>query len=133
MKKVKKHEKRRRQNRILAVLGAALVLAVLVLVGSTHLIDQRYTVTMSSADPTWRIEPVLGTIEVSGARDTDVTFMDVDDSRKIYTLDSVTPGIAQKVQLERGHRYIVQGRGAGELTIRYAQVHQLVTDQASAR
>lgn len=62
-----------------------------------------------------QIQPILGTVTVSGTADTDVIFTDVDSGEK-YVIGYITQGVREKIRLETGHWYSVQG--GGELTLR---------------
>lgn len=62
-----------------------------------------------------QIQPILGTVTVSGNADTDVIFTDV-DSGETYVIGYITRGMQEKIHLKNGHWYSVQGYG--ELTLR---------------
>ena len=62
-----------------------------------------------------QIQPILGTVTVSGNTDTDVIFTDV-DSGETYVIGYITQGMREEIRLETGHWYSVQGDG--ELTLR---------------
>ena len=56
------------------------------------------------------IQPVLGTIKVTGDTDTDVVFTDV-ETNESYMVGYITHGVVEKIKLEKGKWYRVEGRG----------------------
>ena len=61
-----------------------------------------------------QIQPVFGEVKVSGDCDTDVVFTDV-ETGKTYTIGYITSGVSEKIKLQRGKWYAVEG--AGKLTM----------------
>ena len=57
-----------------------------------------------------QIQPVFGEIKVSGDCDTDVVFTDV-ETGKTYTIGYITSGVSEKIKLQRGKWYTVEGGG----------------------
>ena len=64
-------------------------------------------------------EPVNGSVKVTGTADTDVVFTDI-ESGETYVIGYITSGTGEKIKLERGKWYRVEG--AGELTVRPVNV-----------
>ena len=62
-----------------------------------------------------QIQPVNGSVKVTGTADTDVVFTDI-ESGETYVIGYITHGAGDTIQLERGKWYKVEG--AGELTVR---------------
>ena len=62
-----------------------------------------------------QIQPLFGTVRVSGDSDTDVVFTDVETGEK-YTIGYITHGMTEKIKLERGRWYSVAG--SGNLTVK---------------
>ena len=59
---------------------------------------------------TEQIQPLWGTVKVSGDCDTDVVFTDVETGEK-YKIGYITQGVTERIKLERGKWYKVVGRG----------------------
>lgn len=60
------------------------------------------------------IQPLFRTVRVSGDCDTEVVFTDI-ETRKTYTIGYITSGVSEKVKLQKGRWYTVEG--AGNLTV----------------
>lgn len=56
------------------------------------------------------ISPVFSNIKVSSEEDTDLIFTDV-KTGKTFTIGYLTPGMVEKIQLEKAHWYKVEARG----------------------
>lgn len=99
---------------------AILAAAALALYFWLHL---AHTVTLTSREGTGlkekEIQPLIGTVQVTGNRDTDVVFTDV-ETGKTYTISYLTSGAPEKIRLERGKWYRVEG--AGSLTVKPVNV-----------
>lgn len=99
---------------------AVLAAAALALYFWLHL---AHTVTLANRDGTGlkgeEIQPLTGTVQVAGDQDTDVVFTDV-ETGKTFTIDYLTPGRPEKIKLERGKWYQVEG--AGTLTVKPVNV-----------
>ena len=81
-------------------------------------IQRKHTFTLSNEDggvKAEQIQPVFGTVKVSGDMDTDVVFTDVETGEK-YTIGYITHGMTEKIKLERGRWYSVAG--SGNLTVK---------------
>ena len=57
-----------------------------------------------------QIQPLFGTVKVSGDCDTDVVFTDMETGEK-YVVGYITSGVSEKIKLEKGKWYTVAGRG----------------------
>lgn len=102
------------KKKYLAVSFAAiLAAAILVHMG----IQRTHTSTLAdgtSATKSEQIQPVFGTVRVSGDCDTDVVFTDV-ETGETYAIGYLTSGMTESVQLQRNRWYTVEG--GGNLTI----------------
>lgn len=99
---------------------AVLAAAALALYFWLHL---AHTVTLANREGTGvkgeEIQPLIGTVQVTGDQDTDVVFTDV-ETGEIFTIDYLTPGVPEKIRLERGKWYRVEG--GGTLTVKPVNV-----------
>lgn len=89
---------------------AAVFLAVILIYSN---IQKSHTFTLSNDGGTIKseqIQPLLGTVKVSGDSDTDVIFTDVDTGEK-YVVGYITSGVSEKIKLEKGKWYTVAGGG----------------------
>ena len=103
------------KTRAVPLLCAVAVLLVLVL--GYAVLQNRYTFTLSEGEngiKTEQIQPVFRTVEVRSDCDTDVVFTDVETGQR-YTIGYITPGVSEKIQLEKNSWYRVEG--GGNLTI----------------
>lgn len=66
-----------------------------------------------------QIQPLFGTVKVSGDCDTDVVFTDIETGER-YVIGYITPGISEKIKLRKDRWYEVAG--AGNLTVRPVNV-----------
>ena len=76
-------------------------------------IQRNHTFTLSDDEGTIKteqIQPLWGTVKVSGDCDTDVVFTDVETGEK-YKIGYITQGVTERIKLERGKWYKVVGRG----------------------
>ena len=71
-----------------------------------------FTLTNLEAE---EIQPILGTIRVSGTQDTDVWFIDVENPENRFQIGYITPGISETIKLEKGKWYKIEA--AGNITI----------------
>ena len=81
-------------------------------------IQRNHNFTLSNEDggvKAEQIQPLFGTVKVSGDMDTDVVFTDVETGEK-YTIGYITHGMTEKIKLERGRWYSVAG--SGNLTVK---------------
>ena len=91
----------------------ALCLAAVFLVMIYINIQRSHTFTLSDDEGTIKteqIQPLWGTVKVSGDCDTDVVFTDVETGEK-YKIGYITQGVTERIKLERGKWYKVVGRG----------------------
>ena len=94
---------------------AAVLLLALVLVRFGVQKAHTFTLTnQAGTEKTEQIQPLWGTVRVSGDCDTDVVFTDVETGEQ-YIVGYITHGMSEKIQLEKGRWYTV--RGAGNLTL----------------
>ena len=85
-------------------------LAVLLICSS---IRKRHTFTLSHSEGTIKaeqIQPLRGTVKVSGDCDTDVVFTDVETGKQ-YIIGYITHGMTEKIKLEKNKWYKVEGEG----------------------
>ena len=61
-----------------------------------------------------QIQPLFGTVKVSGDCDTDVVFTDIETGEE-YGIGYITPGLSGKIKLQKGRWYTV--KGGGTLTV----------------
>ena len=89
-------------------------LAVLLICSS---IRKRHTFTLSNSEGTIKaeqIQPLWGTVKVSGDSDTDVVFTDIETGEQ-YIIGYITHGVTEKINLEKDKWYKVEG--VGNLTL----------------
>lgn len=96
---------------------AAALLAVIVIGACYTGFNRLHTFTLSGDGKIKddQVQPVLGSVKVTGTADTNVVFTDI-ESGKTYEIGYITPGTTGSVKLERGKWYKVEG--AGKLTVR---------------
>ena len=81
--------------------------------GTKNYIQRNHTFTLSDDEGTIKteqIQPLWGTVKVSGDCDTEVVFTDVETGEK-YRIGYITQGVTERIKLERGKWYKVVGRG----------------------
>lgn len=91
----------------------ALCLAAVFLVMIYINIQRNHTFTLSDYEGTIKteqIQPLWEIVKVSGDRDTDVVFTDVETGKQ-YTIGYITHGVTEKIKLERNKWYKVEGGG----------------------
>ena len=91
----------------------ALCLATVFLVAIYINIQRSHTFTLSNDEGTIKteqIQPLWGTVKVSGDCDTEVVFTDVETGEK-YRIGYITQGVTERIKLERGKWYKVAGGG----------------------
>ena len=80
--------------------------------------EKSHTHYLSDVRDAWikseQIQPITGSVTVSGTVDTDVVFTEVVSGER-YKIDYITPGMSEKIRLERGKWY--QVAGGGTLTV----------------
>ena len=101
------------KKRLKRVLGGAIPLAILIIGISYNSYVKMHTFTLSGNErvKSEQIQPVTA--------DTDVVFTDI-ESGETYVIGYITSGTGEKIKLERGKWYRVEG--AGELTVRPVNV-----------
>ncbi len=65
------------------------------------------------------IRPRSSTVKVGGTQDTSVTFTDVETGEEIV-VGYITPGMIEKVKLEKNHWYTVEA--VGDITLKPIEV-----------
>ena len=73
----------------------------------------QHTITLSNGEGTIKaeqIQPLRGTVKVSGDCDTDVVFTDVETGKQ-YIIGYITHGMTEKIKLEKNKWYKVEGEG----------------------
>lgn len=97
---------------------AVFVIAILFYAG----IQRTHTFILAARNETVikpeQIQPLFGTVKVSSDCDTDVVFTDI-ETGETYTI-GITYGILEKITLQRGRWYTVEG--AGNLTVKPVNV-----------
>ena len=91
----------------------ALCLATVFLVAIYINIQRSHTFTLSNDEGTIKteqIQPLWGTVKVSGDSDTDVVFTDIETGEQ-YIIGYITHGVTEKINLEKGKWYKVEGWG----------------------
>ncbi len=77
-------------------------------------IQKAHTFTLSAREGTLvrpeQIQPLFGTVKISGDCDTDVVFTDL-ETGEIYSIGYITSGVSEKIRLQRGRWYCVEGAG----------------------
>lgn len=91
----------------------ALCLATVFLVAIYINIQRSHTFTLSNDEGTIKteqIQPLWGTVKVSGDSDTDVVFTDIETGEQ-YIIGYITHGMTEKINLEKDKWYKVEGWG----------------------
>jgi len=78
-----------------------------------------HTFTLTDLDAE-EIQPVLGTIRVSGTQDTDVWFVDIENPENRFQIGYITPGMSETIKLEGGKWYRVEA--VGDITVTMVNV-----------
>lgn len=109
------------KKRLKRVLGGAIPLAILIIGLSYNSYVRVHTFTLSGSErvKSEEIQPVSGSVKVTGTADTDVIFTDI-ESGENYVIGYITSGAGDTIKLERGKWYRVEG--VGELTVRPVNV-----------
>ncbi len=98
------------KTKCIVVCAAVLLLALVLVcfgVQKTHTFTLTNQVGTEKAE---QIQPLWGTVRVSGDRDTDVVFTDAETGEQ-YIVGYITHGVSEKIKLEKGRWYTVQGSG----------------------
>ena len=93
------------------VLCAIVAFLIVLLICSN--IQKKHTITLSNGEGTIKaeqIQPLWGTVKVSGDCDTEVVFTDIETGEK-YRIGYITQGVTERIKLERGKWYKVAGGG----------------------
>ena len=93
------------------ILCAAAIVLAAILIGFG--VQKSHTFTLSNAEgriKSEQIQPLWGGVKVSGDSDTDVVFTDIETGEK-FTIGYITHGVTEKIKLEKGKWYVVEGSG----------------------
>ena len=93
------------------MLCAIIVFLIVFLIYSS--IQKKHTITLSDDEGTIKagqIQPLWGSVRVSGDSDTDVVFTDVETGEQ-YVIEYITHGVTEKINLEKDKWYKVEGGG----------------------
>ena len=103
------------------VMGTAILLAILVIGISYNSYVKIHTFTLSGDEimKNEQIQPISGSVKVTGNTDTNVVFTDI-ESEETYVIGYITSGAGDTIKLKRGKWYRVEG--AGELTLKPVNV-----------
>ena len=109
------------KKRLKRAVGVAIPLAVLIIGISYNSYIKMHTFTLLGDErvKSEKIQPVTGSVKVTGTADTDVVFTDI-ESGETYAIGYITSGTGGTIKLERGKWYRVEG--VGELTVRPVNV-----------
>ena len=89
------------------------IVAFLIVLLICSIIQKKHTITLSNGEgiiKAEQIQPLWGTVKVSGDCDTEVVFTDVETGEK-YRIGYITQGVTERIKLERGKWYKVAGGG----------------------
>ncbi|MGI5823996.1 MAG: hypothetical protein ACOX7J_00325 [Bacillota bacterium] len=100
-----------KKKRLIPFVIVVFVIAVLLYTGIQR--SHTYTLTNSSAGEAKQeqIQPLFGTVKVSGDCDTDVVFTDI-ETGETFTVGYITSGVSEKIKLQRNKWYTVDGVGS---------------------
>ena len=109
------------RKRLKCALGVAIPLAILVIGIGYNSYVKIHTFTLSGDEivKTEQIQPITGSVKVTGNTDTDVVFTDI-ESGETYIIGYITSGIGDTIKLKQGKWYRVEC--AGKLTLRPVNV-----------
>lgn len=94
--------------------GLILIVVVAILGYIAFQKTHTFTLITKSEMKSEQIQPLFETIRVSGDRDTDVVFTDI-ETGETYTIGYLTSGMSEKIKLKKGKWYTVEG--AGNITL----------------
>ena len=108
-------------GRLKRALSVAIPLAVVIIGISYNSYVKMHTFTLSGNETvkSEQIQPVNGSVKVTGTADTDVVFTDI-ESGETYIIGYITSGIGDTIKLKQGKWYRVEC--AGKLTLRPVNV-----------
>lgn len=93
------------------ILCAIAIFAVAILVYANF--QKKHTFVLANDEgmiKSEQIQPLFGTVKVSGDCDTDVVFTDIETGER-YVVGYITSGVSEKIKLEKGKWYTVAGGG----------------------
>lgn len=102
-------------------LAGIVILCICLYFGVKAFLQVNYTVTLTDPAPTEEIQPVFGTVTVRSPFESGVVFTDAENPSKRYVIEYIAFG-REKIKLERGHWYTVDG--PGNLTVYYVNVRE---------
>ncbi len=93
-------------------LGLAIPLAILIMGISyiSYIRIHTFTLSGEGIEKSEQIQPVLGSVKVTGTADTSVVFTDI-ESGETYMVGYITSGMSEKIKLEKGKWYTVKTKG----------------------
>lgn len=98
-----------------------IIAIVIIIIGTSFFFQYRSAHTFTLTDlEAEEIQPIFGTIRVSGTQDTDVWFIDVENPENRFQIGYITPGMSETIRLERGKWYRVEA--AGDITVTMVNV-----------
>lgn len=108
-------------KRLKRALGVAIPLFIIIIgISYTNYVKMHtFTLLDNGMLKREQIQAIKGSVKVTGTVDTDVVFTDVENG-ETFVLGYITPGAGDKIKLEQGKWYKVEG--AGELTVRPVNV-----------
>lgn len=115
-----------RRKRHSAKLVCCVFLAALLTGALVACESNTFTLSGKESVKSEQIQPLRGTVTVSADRDTDVVFTDVETGEE-YKIGYLTPGVSEKIKLEKGKWYAVAGGG----TLTVGPVNVRVVDKAN--
>lgn len=100
-----------------------LIVICLIAITVCFSVQKAHTFTLTTEDGSAikaeQIQPLFGTVRVSGDSDTSVVFTDI-ETGETYTIGYITHGMSEKIKLQKGKWYTVEG--VGNLTIKPVNV-----------
>ena len=77
-----------------------IIAIIIIIVGASLFFKYRSAHTFTLTDlEAEEIQPILGTVRVSGTQDTDVWFIDVDNPENRFQIGYITPGMSETIKL----------------------------------
>ena len=103
-----------RRKKHSAALVCCVFLAALVLGALVACESNTFTLSGEEAVKSEQVQPRSGTVTVRADRDTDVVFIDIETGEE-FKIGYLTPGVSEKIKLQKGKWYTVAG--GGKLTL----------------
>ena len=108
---------RNKTKKWMLIIVAIVIVGIIVFSFTQYRNAHTFTLTDLEAE---EIQPVLGSVRVSGSQDTDVCFIDVENPENKYQIGYITPGMSETIKLERGKWYRIEA--AGDITVTMVNV-----------